>query len=249
MNYIDQLRSPDWLLKRESILERDGFRCQNCFNRSLFKHFSISLVGMGLNSKGKLCFTVFDKVSKSERRYDANLTKSQGYYLYQLAKEKSIIALTSFNESDCLHIATILVPKKLKYSDIRHWKATDKYRYEIERQSKQERYFKLITNEDLSSLKWYNTLGLHVHHKYYEKYKLAWDYDDSALITLCWDCHSKLHGNELIEYRYQYGSTCNTMKPCSRCNGLGWIPKYHHVERGICFKCEGKRFIEYFDRQ
>jgi len=30
---------------------------------------------------------------------------------------------------------------------------------------------------------------LQVHHRYYEKDKLAWEYDDNCFITLCKDCH------------------------------------------------------------
>jgi len=30
---------------------------------------------------------------------------------------------------------------------------------------------------------------LQVHHKYYDKKKLAWEYDNDCLITLCKDCH------------------------------------------------------------
>ena len=30
---------------------------------------------------------------------------------------------------------------------------------------------------------------LHVHHKYYKKTLMAWEYPDEALITLCFKCH------------------------------------------------------------
>jgi hypothetical protein len=31
---------------------------------------------------------------------------------------------------------------------------------------------------------------------------------------------------------------------CDRCNGSGYIPRFNHVEHGICFKCRGnKEFI------
>lgn len=30
---------------------------------------------------------------------------------------------------------------------------------------------------------------LHVHHMYYEKGKMPWEYDNSALVTYCWECH------------------------------------------------------------
>lgn len=34
---------------------------------------------------------------------------------------------------------------------------------------------------------------LNVHHTYYLKGKLAWEYPNSALITLCIDCHELAH--------------------------------------------------------
>jgi len=36
---------------------------------------------------------------------------------------------------------------------------------------------------------------LNVHHKRYAKKGMAWDVEDSDLITLCRDCHSKYHGH------------------------------------------------------
>ena len=29
---------------------------------------------------------------------------------------------------------------------------------------------------------------------------------------------------------------------CDRCSGSGYIPKFNHVEGGICFKCRGKKY-------
>ena len=29
---------------------------------------------------------------------------------------------------------------------------------------------------------------------------------------------------------------------CERCSGSGYIPKFNHVEGGICFKCRGKKY-------
>lgn len=34
---------------------------------------------------------------------------------------------------------------------------------------------------------------LHVHHRFYEKNTEIWDYDNSCLITLCDNCHTKWH--------------------------------------------------------
>jgi 5-methylcytosine-specific restriction endonuclease McrA len=34
---------------------------------------------------------------------------------------------------------------------------------------------------------------LHVHHKQYAKGRLAWEYPDDELITLCESCHEEMH--------------------------------------------------------
>ena len=36
--------------------------------------------------------------------------------------------------------------------------------------------------------------GLHVHHKAYRAEWNAWEYPESWLITLCWECHARHHG-------------------------------------------------------
>lgn len=35
--------------------------------------------------------------------------------------------------------------------------------------------------------------NLHVHHKRYEKGRMAWEYNDDDLVTLCGKCHEKVH--------------------------------------------------------
>ena len=48
---------------------------------------------------------------------------------------------------------------------------------------------------------------LHVHHKYYLENHKPWEYGDSALITLCEDCHSWVHenGNEVYNAPIKIG--------------------------------------------
>jgi DnaJ-class molecular chaperone len=45
----------------------------------------------------------------------------------------------------------------------------------------------------------------------------------------------------------KFGFTSNRPKSiktiCDRCNGSGNIPKYRHIENGICFKCRGSKVI------
>lgn len=41
---------------------------------------------------------------------------------------------------------------------------------------------------------------LHVHHLGYKKNKNPWDYLNDRLITLCRDCHHKVHDGRLIAF-------------------------------------------------
>jgi hypothetical protein len=46
-------------------------------------------------------------------------------------------------------------------------------------------------------------VGLHVHHKKYFKGRLAWEYNESDLISLCSNCHENIHSiKELKKHFY-----------------------------------------------
>jgi len=50
--------------------------------------------------------------------------------------------------------------------------------------------------------------NLQVHHKYYSKYPngfrvYPWNYPDDALITLCDECHKKVHNKKKIKTYYR----------------------------------------------
>ena len=41
------------------------------------------------------------------------------------------------------------------------------------------------------------------------------------------------------EIKFGYAISKPVKVTCDRCNGSGKIPKYKHIENGICFKCRG----------
>ena len=41
-----------------------------------------------------------------------------------------------------------------------------------------------------------SNINVQVHHTKYAKGKYAWEYPNSSLVTLCKDCHNKVHSNE-----------------------------------------------------
>lgn len=87
--------------------------------------------------------------------------------------------------------------------------------------------------------------ALNVHHKYYVSGNNPWEYSNDALITLCQDCHCDEHKSTRTPvYKDLYNKNVMAYAQfCDRCGGSGYLPQYHHVEGGICFKCQGEGVI------
>lgn len=85
----------------------------------------------------------------------------------------------------------------------------------------------------------------HVHHTYYQKGKLPWEYPNEALLTLCWECHENLHQNQKIPYLDEQGVIVSNLNPCKRCFGAGVFPEYGHVQNGVCFRCNGMKYEDF----
>ncbi len=89
-------------------------------------------------------------------------------------------------------------------------------------------------------------VALHVHHKYYIIDKLPWEYSDEALVTLCSFCHQEFHNqNEVPVYLDENKLTKLDVTKCTTCNGSGYRPEYHYYLNGICFKCNGNKYLEF----
>lgn len=58
--------------------------------------------------------------------------------------------------------------------------------------------------------------------------------------NLCEDCHKKRHQTMSIPMLDSQLRYIKDMQICDRCGGSGYLPQYHHVEHGICFKCGGE---------
>lgn len=81
---------------------------------------------------------------------------------------------------------------------------------------------------------------LHIHHKYYIKGRLAWEYKPEALICLCHDCHEEVHTNEIIKiYHNASLDTFKESQKCFKCSGSGYLPQYDYYLNGVCFNCWG----------
>ncbi len=93
-------------------------------------------------------------------------------------------------------------------------------------------YFQKIENPTMY-------FDLNVHHKYYVKEKFAWEYDDSALITLCAKCHKEVHDSEEIPIYDKEMNLISIAENCYRCGGSGYLEEFNHYKGGICFECFG----------
>lgn len=244
MKYEDQLNCVQWAKKRNVIIERDQYRCQQCYNKSLIDKFRISFYGVGTTTSKKLWFIVYDKFKKTTYRIHSNFDKSFLVELKEIHEINSILCLSEGESDFCKLIVTIVLPLKLDYSSIKNLKDIDRPKFLEQAQLIQEEYLKFLSSEELKRLKWIDTRGLHVHHKYYQVGKFAWEYPDSALITLCWTCHEKLHANSMIEVLNESGNVIGERQVCPRCFGAGRFPEYSHIQNGICFKCNGNRFSQ-----
>ena len=91
--------------------------------------------------------------------------------------------------------------------------------------------FRFISEDDLM---------LNVHHICYREGREPWEYEEQELVTLCPECHEKVHNESKIPVYDKKGKIIKIAKICDRCKGAGYIPLYKNVQNGICFKCGGE---------
>ncbi len=85
--------------------------------------------------------------------------------------------------------------------------------------------------------------GLNVHHNYYIQGKKPWDYPNSALVTLCEDCHKKRHENNSIPLLDPEHNHIKDLCKCEKCGGSGYLPQYWYRDNGVCYDCLGEGVI------
>jgi len=58
----------------------------------------------------------------------------------------------------------------------------------------------------------YRGLKLNVHHFKYLPNRMAWDYPNDLLYTVCYDCHTTIHTQELIEKKVSSTKISNIIR-------------------------------------
>ncbi len=241
MTYEEELKNPKWTAKRRSILKRDQNICHNCNNKSYYDIENI--VVETVEEFGYLrSFTVEDADPIEYCIHRVNFQTQEHSsclgFIYSDTKLEDFVEKNDYqvvgrhlgkfksNSITLEELLNAILGKSIH---------TNEQEYQI---------FGLIneTNDN-----WIYVRDLHVHHRYYKKGYKAWEYPESALITLCWSCHELLHKNNTVPVLNEKDEIIGEMNYCYRCHGAGHFPEYSHVKKGICFRCKGAKFEEYLE--
>lgn len=86
---------------------------------------------------------------------------------------------------------------------------------------------------------------IQVHHTYYVKSTLPWEYPDECFKVVCKRCHTRIHEEEeIMMYANHMFKDGVKLTPCNRCEGLGYLYEFNYHMDGICFGCKGAGFEE-----
>lgn len=243
MTYEELLNTDEWKSKRKEILARDKNKCQRCLNEkyliNLHKGYyssrssppkQDSRYGYGIDISHPIDTCVFGWVEAHAFNYN----KVHIVY-YKKESLNYVIALRQINAPSIDKPSVTLEDWENSINQMKNYinKMNIAMLPEIKRK------------EDWESIEWSYIKGLNIHHKCYRVGLLPWEYKDDELITYCFECHEGVHKNERIPVYEENSKIIKTyFTNCIRCNGVGWLPYYNHVENGICFRCKGAKYEE-----
>lgn len=243
IDYPNQLKTKQWEEKRSRILDRDNHRCQICgrTKSGWSKH------------DGKYYYTGIDYSCSDISQEDIVSTKLPINEFKALMQAKSIEILRT-NDNAFIGISDNGILGVMNFNDFEAVKNQCKIEVNFIKHNSGLLYFlinKANTNlNDIQVMTPYlseTPIFLNVHHKHYIIQHKAWEYEDDDLVTLCNECHTKVHkaiGAPVYSDENGYMKEVH-LTPCHRCQGTGYFPEYKHVENGICFRCRGARFEEF----
>lgn len=270
MTYKEQLETTEWTKKREQILFRDNYQCQSCgkhgvcglnvfitidnirkLNDYIEEEDVLELLNSQLHEniclkENKENFEIWedDEIYPPTNKeglifypiITANTTQSPPHYISFLKiNDIKDIFEYDFKEKDmCVDILECKQPKKI----------ISPFLFQICNVAGNDVYQLITKSKSIIIRKNPAALPiLNIHHKSYIIDHLAWEYDDSNLITLCENCHKELHKNHEIPLYDENHNLISHLETCSKCGGIGYIYKYKHYHNGICFDCGGTGVI------
>jgi len=242
-DYQKQLNSTEWIRKRDRILHRDNHRCQMCGRGSSKR---VLLNGKWYNFGKDYSGLSYDviPISFSVSNFK-NLIHAKMINIFRYETGDDL--LVAISDNGMLGVVNTKDAKNLLDDK-------DNFRVNLIKRHSGLMSFALIHKDifsDFANLEYIvylsNTpVALNVHHKHYIIQFKAWEYADEDLVTLCNECHLKIHqtvGAKVYSDENGYMKRV-PLTPCSRCSGAGYFPEYKYVEHGVCFRCRGARFEE-----
>lgn len=232
--YQKLLTSYDWKIFRYKILHRDKFKCFSCNNTQLISNNNLRLYALSL------FYIPYIIDTENENTNPFLCIERKSPFLSHFLSDK-----LSFQE----FIRIAFTEKKRLWIAVQNQPDGNSYEYGIAiSKNVKANNFSILEKEqvlaNIDLFEWRFIFGLHVHHTYYQDERLPWDYPSESLKTFCYKCHETLHKNEQIPRYDKSGKLIGNLTPCPKCSGAGWFPQYKHVENGICFDCQGARYIE-----
>ncbi len=262
ITYSQQLELPEWKEKRESILRRDGYRCSRCGHSPSLFELHGKYIGYDSNCKvidgSNIQHITHLSIDEFKRLF--NCTSIETRWIRPFAEDQTNFGPVGMTNNGIL----ILIPLSIEECETLEKVTLEERKSVLNRLSticlqSGECYHVLSPQHvNLSSVSIrvpYVTqyrVKLNVHHKYYLFSAKAWEYPDSALVTLCEHCHLLEHQhNQIKVYTYNANNQMVDMNytPCTRCHGAGYFPQWNHIEQGVCFRCHGARFEELIQKE
>ncbi|GEM_PF-6008465 len=177
MMYNEQLNDRRWKECRENILKRDNYKCQNIICKT-YEPIHI----------GKLCYGPLT-IHEFEKRFGMRLitnsiTKDTSYlvFVYEGLKILKNDRMENIkNQQKHVKIIEALIePFSLSSVEILTFKVRPKSGWPLEALD----YFAALKGV---------IRKMNVHHKKYIEGKMAWEYEPNDLITICEECHQRIH--------------------------------------------------------
>lgn len=247
MDYASQLKSQEWKEKRMKILARDNHRCRMCGKGiSIYVKFDDKYYNLGIDYS--LPDITPDDIIATKISIDGfkSLVHSKSIMIREINQGRE--TLLGVSDNGILGIADSNI-----YSMLKSGIGSNDLEVNMVRHKSGMLCFLInLKNQDLSEIKVKvpylseTPVSLNVHHKHYIIQHKAWEYDDDDLITLCKECHTKVHhaiGAPVYSQKNGFMKEIH-LTPCLRCGGTGYFPEYKHIEDGVCFRCRGARFEE-----
>ena len=234
--YDELLNTTEWKERRINIIQRDKSCCTNCGKTQSIYHMNFNI---SFQSRDKLISQSVVYQNKSVDSVKTELGIEKIHVLKSPHNESTHCGIT---ENGLLFLANWEQAKETSKTELVINKGTTQSgRTFLIIGKLGQKYFDNTFSIPFISEK---SVVMHVHHKFYIKEKLPWEYDNEALITLCNWCHWELHEQTKVPIYTMINGELHELNytPCYRCNGAGVLPEFKHVQNGVCFRCNGSRY-------